>query len=410
MKHIYGQPKDRFSSSYFGIAAIVLVTFILGWNVGITQHERALSDGGAVVSDAKGNLEAVDLDIFWDAWALLSEDYVDPNSLVTQEMVYGAVKGMVDSLEDPYTSFMTPKENREFMEALEGHLEGIGAELTLRNGLVTVVSPLKNSPAQAAGLLPEDIIYQVDEESTQDMTLEEAVMHIRGKEGTSVTLGVIRPSNPEPLEIPIIRRAIDVNSVDWEIKDDIAIVAINQFGDSTQTEFSRAISELLKERPKGIVLDLRYNGGGYLDAAVDITSEFLEKGKVVTIKKRDSEQDEVLYVSGKSRLPNVPLVVLINGGSASASEIVAGAIQDYERGTIVGKKSFGKGTVQEVVNLENGASLRVTIAKWFTPNDQNINETGVVPDVEVELTLENADAGEDPQLDKALEILNEGLL
>lgn len=404
MNHIYGQPKTS-SSTYLGIVAIVIVSFVLGWSVGIEQTNTKAANQNLVVSGAEGNSEAVNLKVFWDAWEILADDYVEPNKLITQEMVYGAVRGMVASLGDPYTAFMTPKENREFVEALEGHLEGIGAELTLRNGLITVISPLKNSPAQNAGLLPEDIIYEVNGESTENMSLEEAVTRIRGEKGSTVVLGVIRSSSPEPVEISIVRQEINVNSVDWEVQGGIGILAINQFGDNTQAEFNRAVNEVLKQRPTGLVLDLRYNGGGYLDGAVEISSEFIEQGKVVTVKERDPQNDEVYYASGRARIPNLPMVVLINAGSASASEIVAGALQDYGRATIVGVQSFGKGTVQTVQNLVDGASLRVTIAKWFTPNDQNINETGITPDIEIEMTVEDVDAGVDPQLEKAIEIL-----
>jgi carboxyl-terminal processing protease len=345
------------------------------------------------------------MQLFWDAWNVLSSNYVDPHALVTEDMIFGAIKGMVASLKDPYTSFMTPKENREFVESMQGYLEGIGAELTLRNGLLTVISPLKNSPAQKAGLQPEDIIYEVNGNSTEDMTLEEAVTKIRGEKGSVVNLTILRASQSEPIKISIVRDEINVNSIDWEMREGIAIIEINQFGDNTKQEFSKAISEILSRRPAGVILDLRYNGGGYLDGSIDITSEFLENEKVVTIKKRNPEEDEVIYTNGQARLANIPLAVLINKGSASASEIVAGAIQDHNRGIIIGENSFGKGTVQTVENLIGGSSLRVTIAKWYTPNDQNINEKGVTPDIIVERTVEDFETDKDPQLDRAIKYL-----
>lgn len=381
---------------------------MLGWNAGVThnQIEQGVASQTTVTSPS-GQAETVNMTLFWDAWNILSSNYVDPHALVTEEMIFGAIKGMVASVDDPYTNFMTPKENREFQESMEGHLEGIGAELTLRNGMLTVISPLKNSPAQRAGLQPEDIIYEVDGNSTEDMTLEQAVMNIRGKKGTVVVLTVLRKNYSEPITIRIVRDVINVNSIDWEMKGDIAVIEINQFGDSTKQEFSKAISEILSRRPTGVVLDLRYNGGGYLDGAIDISSEFLEKEKVVTIKRRNPEDDEVIYVNGQARLANIPLVILINKGSASAAEIVAGAVQDHNRGTVIGESSFGKGTVQTVENLIGGSSLRVTIAKWFTPNDQNINESGITPDIIVERTSEDFESGEDPQLEKAIEYLEE---
>ncbi|MDH5596787.1 MAG: S41 family peptidase [Candidatus Peregrinibacteria bacterium] len=405
MKH-YGSKKSSEAPKLIGLTILVAFVFMLGWNAGISHSQQGQGiRSEKTVTTASGTTETVNMQLFWDAWSILSANYVDPHALVTQEMVYGAIKGMVRSVDDPYTTFMTPKENKEFQDSLQGHLEGIGAELTLRNGLLTVISPLKGSPAQAAGLQPEDVIYMVDDESTENMSLEEAVMKIRGPKGTKVKLTVLRKSRNEPLDLFITRDVINVNSIEWEIIDGIALIEINQFGDTTRTEFSKAVSEILSSRPDGLILDLRYNGGGYLDGAIDIASEFLENEKVVTIKKRNPEEDEVIYVNGQARLASLPLVVLINKGSASASEIVAGAIQDHKRGTIIGETSFGKGTVQTVENLVGGSSLRVTIAKWFTPNDQNISESGITPDIMIERTVEDFEADRDPQMDKAMDYL-----
>lgn len=406
MKRIYPGKESSSVPKYLGLALLMCFVFILGWNSGVNHYQ--VKQGLApqtTVSTPSGQPETINMQLFWDAWNILSSNYVDPHALVTENMIYGAIKGMVASVGDPYTNFMTPKENKEFQESLQGHLEGIGAELTVRNGMLTVISPLKNSPAQKAGLQPEDVIYKIDDTSTEDMSLEQAVMKIRGQKGSTVLLTVIRKNHSEPVDIRIVRDTISVNSIDWKMKDGVAIIEINQFGDTTKQEFSKAVSEILLKRPKAVVLDLRYNGGGYLDGAVDIASEFIEKGKVVTIKKRNPEEDEVIYVNGQARLANVPLAVLINKGSASASEIVAGAVKDDKRGILIGENSFGKGTVQTVENLVGGSSLRVTIAKWFTPNDQNINETGIAPDIVVERTTADMEANRDPQLDKALEYL-----
>jgi carboxyl-terminal processing protease len=322
-------------------------------------------------------------------------------------MIFGAIKGMTDALEDPYTIFMTPKENKEFQDVMEGTLEGIGAELTIRHGMLTVISPLKGSPAKKAGLQPEDIIYAVDGELVDEMTFEEAVLKIRGEKGTQVTITVLRKGYQDPIDIDITRDTINIDSVEWRMENNIAIIEINQFGTNTRWEFSKVINEILNNRPKGIILDLRYNGGGYLDGAVDIVSEFIEKGKVVTIKKRNPEEDEIIYVNGQARMASQPLAILINKGSASAAEIVAGAIQDHERGTVIGENSFGKGTVQEVENLIGGSSLRMTVAKWFTPNDTNISEAGITPDIIVELDYEDLENGDDPQLNAAIDYINE---
>lgn len=389
-----------------GFIILVVFIFALGWHVGAGQSRQGQTTFATEKQMGQGiGSDKVDMQLFWDVWGLLAGRYVDPNALDYKNMIYGAIRGMVFSLGDPYTTFLTPKENREFQESMNGTLEGIGAELTLRDGLITVVSPLKGSPAKLAGIQPEDVILKVNDEDVQDFTLEQVVMKIRGPKGTKVKLTLGRKGESEPFDVEIVRQTININSVEWKMVDNIAHIELNQFGGKTKEEFTKAISEILLKRPKGIVLDLRYNGGGYLDGAVDIVSEFVEKGKVVSVKKRNSEEDEVIYVTGKARVAKVPLVVLINKGSASASEIVAGAIRDSGRGITIGETSFGKGTVQEVENLIDGSSLRVTIAKWYTPNNVNISVVGITPDIEVVRTIEDIKASRDPQLDAALDYL-----
>ena len=405
-KDSYLHKESASAPKILGLVILVLFVFALGWNVGANQV-RQNGDKYLIekqISRTDG-YEKVDMQLFWDVWSLLASKYVDPQTLDYKNMIYGSIRGMVFSLEDPYTTFLTPKENKEFQDGLEGTLEGIGAELTLRHGLITVISPLKNSPAKMSGIQPEDIILKIDGEDVENFTFEQAVMKIRGPAGTEVILTIMRKGHPEPFDISITRETINISSVEWQMIDDIAVIELNQFIAKTKEEFSKAISEILPKRPEGIVLDLRYNGGGYLDGAVDIVSEFIEKGEVVSVKKRDPEEDQVIYVNGKARVVSIPLVVLINKGSASASEIVAGAIRDHNRGIIIGESSFGKGTVQEVENLIDGSSLRVTVAKWYTPNHVNISEVGIVPDIEVERTIEDFEADRDPQLDAALDYL-----
>ena len=392
---------------FIGLVILICFVFVLGWHVGANQAKQ---EGGLLsfTQQAQTNSadEKVDMRLFWDVWSLLASKYVDPQAMDFKEMVYGSIKGMVYSLNDPYTAFLTPKENKDFQNGLDGTLEGIGAELTLRNELITVVSPLKNSPAKKAGLQPEDVILKIDGKNVNDLSFEQAVSKIRGPKGTKVTLTIARKGHSDPIVLSIVRNTINVNSVDWKMKGNYALMEINQFGSKTQDEFSKAISDILQKRPKGIILDLRYNGGGYLDGAVDMVSEFLDKGVVVSVKKRNPQEDEVIYVNGQARVANIPMAVLINKGSASASEIVAGAIQDHGRGKIIGEQSFGKGTVQEVENLIDGSSLRVTVAKWYTPNNHNITEVGITPDIEVKRTPEDMADNKDPQLDTAIDYLN----
>jgi carboxyl-terminal processing protease len=345
-----------------------------------------------------------DLKIFWRVWRMLAEKYVDDSLLNSQTMVYGAIKGMVSSLDDPYTVYMTPNETNEFDQNLEGKLEGIGAELTVRDQALVVVSPLKNSPAEKAGLKPGDIVYKIDGNVTSEMTLFDAIMKIRGEKGTKVVLTILRKDEKEPLEIGIVRDTVDIESVSMEDKGKgIFYISINQFNDNTKPEFETKVTELLLKEPKGLIIDLRNNGGGYLDSAVDVLSELI-KGKkaAVTIKQRDEVDNQTMYVSGKPQLGEVPLVVLINNGSASASEIMAGAIADHKRGILLGEKSFGKGSVQEVDKLSDGSSLRYTIAKWYTPNGKNIDKVGIEPDMKVEMNKEDAAKSIDTQLEAAI--------
>lgn len=412
---------------YFGIILIPFVTFLLGFTVGYDQIRQldARNNTQVVGPNTQNNSPAgninknvgtnyiapkdVDLTLFWKVWDMLESLYIDQSKIDSQQMTYGAIKGMVDSLKDPYTIFMDPKETEDFKNNLSGDLEGIGAELSMKDGHLIVVSPLKDSPAEKAGLKPSDAVYKINDEVTTKMSLADAVSKIRGQKGTKVKLVIIREGQEKPLEFEIERQEIKVPSVSWEMKDDgIAYISINQFGDDTTKEFSNAVNEILLKKAKSVILDLRYNGGGYLEGAVDIVSEFIDNGVVTTIHKREVNNkinEEVQRVSGHARLSKLPMVVLVNEGSASASEIVAGALRDYKRAQLVGEKTFGKGTVQELQPLSDGSSLRITIAKWYTPNNENVNETGIMPDVEVKITEEDQKNKKDSQLDKAIEIL-----
>lgn len=400
---------------YFGLVLIPFVTFLLGWNVAANQFSQTQSSkvteqsvSQTAQQDDKNPLR---LSLFWETLDVLKNKYVDESAFNEEELMYGSIAGMVSALGDPYTVFMDPDQNKNFKESLIGQLEGIGAELTIKDGLITVVSPIKNSPAKQAGLQPEDIILAIDDEETTDFTLEEAVIKIRGPRGSKVKLTVMHKGAEQSEDIHITRDVINIESVSGEMKDDqIAYISINQFGDSTVSEFQKTVSDLLLKQPHGLILDLRFNSGGYLDSSVHIISEFIEENKTaVTIKKRtDDDQDTYKTFSG-GRFLKIPMVVLINKGSASASEIVAGALQDYERAWIIGEQSFGKGTVQEVVPLTDGSSVRVTIAKWYTPNDHSISEKGVTPDQEVTMTIEDYREKRDPQMDAALEYLKKKL-
>jgi carboxyl-terminal processing protease len=303
---------------------------------------------------------------------------------------------------------MSKTENTDFRDSLSGHLEGIGAQLTQSGANVLVVSPLKGSPAEAAGILPQDWIVQVDGKDVVGQSLEDIVSQIRGTKGTTVKVGVLRTNAEEIITMPIVRDSITVPSTEYSVKSgtggDIGHLAINQFGDETVHEVREILDAVDATKLKGFIIDLRFNGGGYLDGAVDLVSMFLKEGLVVSVQGRGAAL-ESHPVTGNVVLPNIPLVVLVNEGSASASEITAGALQDNNRATIIGVKSFGKGTVQEVINLQEGTSLRVTIAHWLTPGGRNLSKEGIVPDIVVERTREQMIAKKDPQLEKAMEVL-----
>jgi carboxyl-terminal processing protease len=358
------------------------------------------------LADSKAQTQ-LDLTHFWQLWSVVEGKYVDKEALDPQQMLYGAMKGIVHSLGDPHSEFLDPTESEEFLDGLNGGLTGIGAEVGIRDEVLVVISPLRGSPAEKAGLLPGDHIFKIDDALAGDFSLFEAVKRIRGEAGTTVTLTIFRAEEIEPREITITRDFIDVKSVESELRDDgIVIVTVNTFAEDTASEFEIVLSDLALENPKGMILDLRYNGGGYLEAAIQMTSKLLASGNVVSIHERGLP-DMMVPVTGMSILPEIPLVVLINGGSASASEIMAGALQDAGRATLVGTQSFGKGTVQELIDtFADGSTLRITVAKWFTPSGRDVTvEQGIAPDIEVKMT--NADYAEqlDPQLEAAIDFL-----
>ncbi len=424
MDQFFKFSKRRNYTQYFGIILIPFVTFLLGYTVGYEQVRQTsygvVQQNGNFTtvpglpnypSNSYHNPKDVDLSLFWQVWDMLERLYIDQKKIDYTQMTYGAIRGVVESLKDPYTIYMDPKETEDFKNNLSGDLEGIGAELSVKNDHLVIVSPLKNSPAEAAGLKPGDIIYKIGEELTTNMSLSEAVGKIRGEKGSSVSLSILRGNQNEPLEFTIKRQEIKVPSVSWEMKgNDIAYISINQFGDDTTQEFSKAINEILLKKAKGVILDLRFNGGGYLDGAVDIVSEFVESGIVTSISKRENKDElahEEQKVHGHARLAKLPLLVLVNEGSASASEIVAGAIQDYGRGKLLGQKTFGKGSVQELQPLSDGSSIRITIAKWYTPKNRSVENGGLTPDIEIMPEEDDGQNEKDTQLDKAIELLSE---
>jgi carboxyl-terminal processing protease len=317
-----------------------------------------------VKGDKTKSEEKADFSVFWEAWELVEKNYI-LGPLDRQKMVYGAISGMVDSLGDPYSTFLTPEENSALDEDMKGVFGGIGAEVGYRDDVITVIAPLKDSPAEKAGLLAGDRILEVDGKSTEGLNVDEVVKLIRGEKGSAVKLTIVRGKETLPFEIT--RATIVDKTVKWEMKDgQIAYIEISQFKQDTAKELDSQIDGILAQDPKGIVLDLRNNPGGYLDVVVDVASRFVDEGQVV-VTEESGKSSEAYKASGGKRFNNLPTAVLINEGSASAAEILAGAIKDHKLGTLVGKKTFGKGLVQGISKLEDGSALKITVAKWLTP-------------------------------------------
>ena len=390
-------------------AFLLAIVFFLGVQFG--RHGVPAAQRAASVFVDRGREDApreVDWQLLWDAIDQIQDRYVDRPPDMAQ-LLYGAVAGAVNSLQDPYSVFLPPQEASEFQEELSGNFEGIGAEIAIKHQQLVVVSPLDDSPAEAAGLRGGDAILQVNGEDTASLTLEEAVGKIRGPAGTEVVLTVFRKGLDAPEEYKIIRAKIEVKSLSYEIREHqgkkIGYLELRRFGEETKGELNRAVSEFLAGGVTGVILDMRNNPGGYLDTAVDVASIWVTEGQVVVIQKFADGQQEEYRANGSARFSGMPTVVLVNGGSASASEIVAGALNDYSLATLVGEKTFGKGSVQELINLRGDAQVKLTVAKWLTPDGHDLNKEGLAPDETVLLTDEDFENDRDPQLDRALEML-----
>jgi len=391
---------------------IILFAVIFGFGFFIGQTNQPSIDKIQGISNKDlGQPTSVDFSLFWDAWHMIEKKHVDRLNLDVQKMIYGAVKGLFDSLDDPYTVFMEPEKSKMFLDDMSGSFEGIGAEIGIRKGVLTVISPLEGNPAQKAGLKPGDKIFKVDDTLTADLSLDQAVEIIRGEQGTEVTLLIARNEWEEAREIKIIRDTIQIPIIKWEKIDLdnenewVAYIQLYHFTENSADQFRKTIQQALKENPKGIILDVRNNPGGYLEIAVDIASWFLPKGELVVAEDYGNGNRNEHRSKGYGLLEDMPTIVLINEGSASASEILAGALRDIKGVKIVGQKSFGKGSVQQLEKLKDGSSAKITVAKWLTPAGTNINKEGIVPDEEIKITIEDIDEMRDPQLYKAIELL-----
>jgi carboxyl-terminal processing protease len=346
-------------------------------------------------------------DLFWEAWDLLQSDFY--GDLPTEEeLTYGAIRGAVNTLDDPFTAFMEPETAAINREDDGGSFEGIGAYVSMTDGRLVIVNTFKDQPAEQAGLRRGDIVFQVDDTLIENMSIYEAIALIRGPANTVVRISVLREGQ-EPFEVEITRARIDIPVVESEMRDDgFAYVRLLDFSTDASFKLAEATKELLDQNPKGLILDLRGNPGGWLHEAILTAGIFLPRDQLVLIERMKDGTERTFETSEQPVAPDIPMVVLVDGGSASASEIVAGALQDHQRAVLIGEKTFGKGSVQLPHELSNGAELRVTIARWFTPNDRAIHGEGLEPDIQAELTLEDLDAELDPQLDRAIEYLKNG--
>ena len=397
--------KNNKLTNFFLVLSFIVLIFGSGYKLGeYKSHFTSLQ-----LTNYNPQLN-INFDLFWETWNKLQERYVDQKKIDPKKMYLGAIKGMVASIEDPYTFFLTPEENKQTKDDLGGKFEGIGAQLGLKDNRIIIIAPLKKSPAETAGVKPGDFINKVNDVSTSNWTLSQAVSKIRGPKNTKVKLTLER--NGKEIEVTIVRQQIIVSSVEVSYEKNIAILKVNQFGDNTNDEWNKAVEEIngkwSNKQIKGMVLDLRNNPGGYLESSVYLASEFLPLGKLVVKQEATLYGNKEYRVSRIGMLQEIPLVVLIDKGSASASEILAGALRDNDRAQLVGEKSFGKGSVQEALDLSQGAGLHVTVAKWILPNGDWINSKGIEPKIKITNEIKNGNTitkETDKQLEKAIELL-----
>jgi len=385
---------------HFSLALALLAIFVVGYTSGIVKGRDVFAQ----------SVQEVNMTEFWKVWEIVQEKYVQTHEgepITPESLMEGAVQGLVDSLGDPYSVYFTPEENKSFREAIDGNFEGVGMEVGIADGLLTVVSPLKNTPAERAGVMPGDIIVEIDNKSTAKLTVDEAVAKIRGEVGTEVILGIYRPSTEKEIQIPIKRAVIKVPVLEtlYDTEGEIFTIRLYNFTGSIEKDFEEAMLEFRRTGTDKLILDVRGNPGGFLSAAIDVSSYFLPKGTVV-VKEDFGDTVRSLRSTGRGYSDTkINMVVLTNGGSASASEIVAGALSQHDIATLVGTKTFGKGSVQELVSISGDTSLKLTVARWLTPDDTSLSENGLSPDIEVEVTAEDIERGNDPQLEKAKELL-----
>lgn len=397
-----------FKIKHYGATLLLIVIF---FSVGVRYGEgkrpeiekvQGLS-GTETIAETK-----IDFEPFWKVWNKINEKYPNATEVSDQEKVYSAIKGLVESLDDPYSVYLNPEETKSFKEDISGNFEGVGMEVGIKDKILTVIAPLKNTPADRAGIKSGDKILKIGDKLTAGLTIEEAIKLIRGRKDTIVVLTISREGTKEPLEIKITRDTINVPTLETELrKDGVFVIRLYSFTSNATKLFRNALKEFTEIKTDKLLIDLRGNPGGYLNAAIEMASWFLDGSKIVVTEDYGIKRDAEIFRSRGYDIfnENLKLVILIDGGSASASEILAGALHDHDKAKLVGSQSFGKGSVQEVINITSTTMLKITVAKWLTPQGVSISEKGLTPDYEVEITDKDREAGKDPQLDKAIEIL-----
>ena len=396
------------------ISVLVGVIFTSGYFLGFNgfRLDSASFPKVKISREPPKNREDVDFSLFWRVWDTLESSYYDQSKIDTSRMVYGAISGLVASLGDPYTAFLPPEENKVVEEDLSGSFEGVGIQIGFKGKNLSVIAPLPDSPAEKAGVKAGDFIVGIKDDAksidtgTSGITLNDAVKIIRGKAGTKVTLLLLRDGSGEPIKVEVERAKLDVPSVIVSFIEDekIAHIKLLKFGADTDTEWNKTVLEVVNHKPEvnGIILDLRNNPGGYLQGSVDIAGEFLTRGSVVVIEDGGETKNE-FKTDRSGSFTNKKIVILVNGGSASASEILAGALSENKGYKLIGETTFGKGTIQEPLQLEKGSSLHITTAKWLTPKGTWVNDKGIEPDIKVE---DKEDTTIDEQLQEAIKTLN----
>ncbi len=394
--------------------ALALIVIAASFSVGVFVGEKHYPEIEKVTSLYKKEPQVLlqpgtDFSPFWKAWNELNEKYVSYKSTTTdQEKVWGAISGLAGSLGDPYTVFFPPLESKNFEASINGEFQGVGMEIGFRDRVITVIAPLKDTPAYKAGIKAGDKIIKIDGMPTNDMTVEKAVSLIRGPKGTTISISIFREGEKEPLEFKIVRDVITIPTIDTEKRPDgIFVIRLYSFSANAPLLFRNAIEEFANSGQDKLILDLRNNPGGYLEAAVDMASWFLPEGKVVVTEENKNKSDKQIFRSKGYNIftDKLKLIILVNAGSASASEILAGALSEHKVARLVGEKTFGKGSVQELVKITPETSLKVTIARWLTPNGVSISEGGLKPDIEVIPSKTDIEKQIDVQMDRAVEIL-----